>query len=332
MTSRSALPALVPVALLAALALTPTAGHAQFQQTWTSASTDYRLLGPIADFNHDGTVDLLVREQASAAQGTLSVRSARTGAIEAQTSVTTYVPQELDVRDLDLDGKDEFVFRNGTSLVCLPFAPPATTMTARWTLSPFGGSFLDFFADLDGNGRLFVAFVQQGGQGAVDIYDRNGALFGHYVPNAPAGWELESVTVEDFDADHRDEILLAYHDPSGTVARDHLILLESVSPVGVAMRPGDLRPLELRGAAPNPAPANTRIDYVLPTAGRVSLRLFDTSGRLVRVLADGDAVAGSHSAVWDGRDDHGRLAPAGAYFYELSSGGAMRRQRVVRLH
>lgn len=64
------------------------------------------------------------------------------------------------------------------------------------------------------------------------------------------------------------------------------------------------------------------ISYSLPSDARVSLRVFDLSGRTVRVLRDrrpGLVRAGSYSAEWDGCDDAGRTLSAGVYFSRLET-------------
>ena len=66
-----------------------------------------------------------------------------------------------------------------------------------------------------------------------------------------------------------------------------------------------------------------RLSYSVPSAGSVSLRLFDLRGRAVRTLASGWSEAGVHGVVWDGRDDAGAVLPSGAYFARLGAGDAV---------
>ena len=77
----------------------------------------------------------------------------------------------------------------------------------------------------------------------------------------------------------------------------------------------------LEAAAPNPFNARTNLAFAVPGDGRVTLRLFDVRGRLVRTLHDGPLPAGRHGYDWDGRDDGGRPLPSGPYFYRLEAGG-----------
>jgi hypothetical protein len=72
---------------------------------------------------------------------------------------------------------------------------------------------------------------------------------------------------------------------------------------------------------PNPFNPTTGLRFDLPSAGPVRLAIYDLAGRLVRVLVEGEIPAGSHEAVWDGRDASGRSAPSGSYLARLVAGG-----------
>jgi hypothetical protein len=84
---------------------------------------------------------------------------------------------------------------------------------------------------------------------------------------------------------------------------------------------------------PNPFYLSTTIFYHVPAPGaRVSLEIFDAEGRLVRVLVDGWLHGGRQDAIWDARDNRGRVVPSGLYFYRLDVGGRSwhKRMAVVR--
>jgi hypothetical protein len=51
---------------------------------------------------------------------------------------------------------------------------------------------------------------------------------------------------------------------------------------------------------PNPFNAVTRLSFGLPEASRVSIRVFDVSGREVATLVSGQLNAGHHNVVWNG--------------------------------
>ncbi len=100
-----------------------------------------------------------------------------------------------------------------------------------------------------------------------------------------------------------------------------------VGPVGATgieepQRTGGNVPEEsvLRQNYPNPFNATTEIVYRLPTAGHVTLKIFNTLGQEVRTMVDGPQTAGEHRVRWDGRDAKGREAASGLYFCQLKGG------------
>lgn len=71
-------------------------------------------------------------------------------------------------------------------------------------------------------------------------------------------------------------------------------------------------------AYPNPARGRMDLSFNLPRAIATRLDIYDSSGRRVRQF-EVAAHAGSQSVAWDGRNDHGVVAPIGLYFARLSS-------------
>ncbi len=72
-------------------------------------------------------------------------------------------------------------------------------------------------------------------------------------------------------------------------------------------------------AWPNPFNPLTTLRFDLPVRGRVRLEVYDVAGRLVRTLLDVDLPAGSHQAVWDGKDERGMGIASGSYFARLQT-------------
>lgn len=100
------------------------------------------------------------------------------------------------------------------------------------------------------------------------------------------------------------------------------VTVTSASPVDQTPRTAALN---LLANVPNPFNPSTRITFDLADTGqgstRVSLRVFDLQGRLVKVLLEETMAADRHTAVWDGRDDQGAAVPSGVYVYRLSAAG-----------
>jgi hypothetical protein len=79
--------------------------------------------------------------------------------------------------------------------------------------------------------------------------------------------------------------------------------------------------LALYPNVPNPFNPSTQIRYDVPEGGaRVTLRVFDVHGRLVRTLEDAAKPAGVYTVPWDGRDSRGARLASGVYFIRIESG------------
>jgi hypothetical protein len=101
-------------------------------------------------------------------------------------------------------------------------------------------------------------------------------------------------------------------------------------PVAAAVDPGGrVAPLE-SFSAPNPFTKSTVIHFTLAEPEAVTLRVFDTAGRVVRTLLDNVRLeAGAHQAVWDGAGARGHVLPAGIYLYRIERGSRVETGRVV---
>jgi hypothetical protein len=78
------------------------------------------------------------------------------------------------------------------------------------------------------------------------------------------------------------------------------------------------------GNFPDPFNPVTSVRYELPHPGRVSLRVHDVSGRLVRELVSAEAHdSGSYTVPWDGRDAAGERVASGTYFCRLEVEGSV---------
>jgi hypothetical protein len=84
-----------------------------------------------------------------------------------------------------------------------------------------------------------------------------------------------------------------------------------------AVVPGDY---SLLPNYPNPFNPSTAVGYAIPEAGHVRLTIYNVLGQEVRCLVDADHKAGTHTVMWDSKDNHGRSLKSGVYFYTLEAG------------
>ena len=81
--------------------------------------------------------------------------------------------------------------------------------------------------------------------------------------------------------------------------------------------------------APNPFNPSTTIIYTLKQSGPVSVKIYNTQGRLIRTLVNSEATEGTHQATWNGLNDQGEMVSSGLYFYKVVSNGEVLTQRMT---
>jgi len=79
-------------------------------------------------------------------------------------------------------------------------------------------------------------------------------------------------------------------------------------------------------ASPNPFNAETKITYILPHSGEISLKIFDLQGREVQSLVNSHQSMGTHSAIWKAES-----VSSGIYFARLEAGDYSQTQKLALL-
>lgn len=87
--------------------------------------------------------------------------------------------------------------------------------------------------------------------------------------------------------------------------------------------------LALRQNRPNPFNPATTIAFSLPQRMRLTLSIYDITGRRVAQLIDGEMHAGRHEVPWSGTDDKGRAVASGVYCYQLKTPYGVETRRMV---
>ena len=164
-----------------------------------------------------------------------------------------------------------------------------------------------------------LVYRYDGGSWATEsMTTAGGSTFEATIPVPPAPG-LTEYYVQARDGSGREEGM-PRSAPNGWYGFDH------------ALDPSDAPVPEMASSTlsyPNPFRESTTFRFQLHHAERVSLRVYDASGRLVRDLFDDWARAGETEIAWDGRNDVGRRLPAGTYFYRLRAAGLQYQRPVV---
>ena len=180
----------------------------------------------------------------------------------------------------------------------------AAILTAdAYLLTGLGGSMIQpgqvllFKTDLNGN-QLWVE-----GYGASELDDLGFSI----IENSDGDYIIagrSSVLLGDYEA-----YLLAVEGPGTGVEPVH-----ETAPMDFALYP----------AHPNPFNAKTALSYQLPADSYVTLRIYDTAGRLVENLVEGRRLAGRHELTLDA----GHL-PSSVYVARLTAGEVAQTQKLV---
>ncbi|HPC36276.1 MAG TPA: T9SS type A sorting domain-containing protein [Candidatus Marinimicrobia bacterium] len=80
---------------------------------------------------------------------------------------------------------------------------------------------------------------------------------------------------------------------------------------------------------PNPFNSNTIIPFYLKHKNLVQLTIYNLKGELIAKLTNDYFASGYHSVIWDGRDQCGRLSPAGIYFVEIRIQGQIQTHKML---
>lgn len=80
---------------------------------------------------------------------------------------------------------------------------------------------------------------------------------------------------------------------------------------------------------PNPCLSSTEIKFEVACRGRVSIKVYNTAGQLVKVLKDEHMMPGHYSVAWDGRSRAGQRVAGGVYFYRMTAGQFSTARKVI---
>ncbi|MGB8657546.1 MAG: T9SS type A sorting domain-containing protein [Candidatus Zixiibacteriota bacterium] len=105
-------------------------------------------------------------------------------------------------------------------------------------------------------------------------------------------------------------------------------LSQGVDPDKKNMVPGDY---SLTQNYPNPFNPATEIDFGLPQATWVSLKIYNIVGQEVTTLISQNMSAGSYRVRWNGTDKTGRSVSSGVYFYRIRAGDHIQTKRMLLL-
>ena len=88
---------------------------------------------------------------------------------------------------------------------------------------------------------------------------------------------------------------------------------------------------ELLGNYPNPFNPETAISFNLLNDGNVTLEIYNARGQRIRSLLNEFQKSGHYQIVWNGKDESGREAISGVYFYILKTEDIVQTRRMLMI-
>ncbi len=71
---------------------------------------------------------------------------------------------------------------------------------------------------------------------------------------------------------------------------------------------------------PNPFNPSTTIRYSIDSPQKISIKIYNISGQLIKEINREHNHAGEYEVIWDGKNNYGQKISSGAYFYQLTAG------------
>lgn len=229
----------------------------------------------------------------------------------------------------------------GGGILCYGDSGPTMINSILWDNSPQEATF-----DSGLNNSLSVAYcdvkgglagIVTGGHGTVDWLDANVNLDPLFADPSNDDFTLASgspcIDVGAAYFEHASEVWVSLIPGNFLGMAPDLGFFETDGPLAISGQPDEVpTPFWVGRNYPNPFNPTTTIEYSLPSAGPVSLNIYDIAGRLVCRLIDNEVqTLGHHSATWNGRTDRGSTVASGVYVYSVESGGRFMARKMVLL-
>lgn len=87
--------------------------------------------------------------------------------------------------------------------------------------------------------------------------------------------------------------------------------------------------LSIKSLKPNPFRKTTSLEFLVYSPGPVSLKIYTSSGRLVKTMSRDINTPGLYRFLWNGKSERGEALPMGVYFINLSQGNQIKTAKII---
>jgi photosystem II stability/assembly factor-like uncharacterized protein len=82
---------------------------------------------------------------------------------------------------------------------------------------------------------------------------------------------------------------------------------------------------------PNPFNPSTTIGFQMSQRENAQVNIYNSIGQLLRILVNDQREPGTHTVVWDGKDNSGNFVASGSYFYQVQVGDMLQTKKMLLL-
>ena len=223
--------------------------------------------------------------------------------------------------DVEFDsGTEQIIFLGGSPISETYSWPAGDVVEVVDVFLPLGQQLVVSLNTLTGSMDLGMALFRSNG---ATYYATSGSAVASADAQGAGG--DESFTYNTTTADWYGLVVFNQNDTGGT----YEVIIGNQSSTGVDVVAGATT-FDL-AAAPNPFVADADLQFSIPRDDRVSLAVYDVTGRLVRTLADETMAAGHYVRQWDGRDAAGGRVAAGVYLARLKTSQEEKVHKLIRV-
>lgn len=242
--------------------------------------------------------------------------------------------------DLDNDQIGEIIIEPHPSISLTMDIYDGFTHNIKWSLNKnsdkeFLYSDFSIFNDFDGNGIVDLVLVTAGQFSGDDqslrIVDpsTNETLFSFSKPNTRsliAYFYQPGIVLSNVDGGNTLEMVIRNGNDSLYIYNTNL------TPTSVVDNKSEFpKKFNLEQNFPNPFNPSTTIRYSISSPDRITIKIFDVSGQLVKEVTKEHTTAGESEIVWDGKNNFNERVSSGTYFYQLISRGEIQSKKMIML-
>lgn len=194
------------------------------------------------------------------------------------------------------------------------FGSSNSSPRAKYTIFPAGGG-APVESVMNQNDRFSSIFLGN----HVFLRSNSHDVHGGSAINGFIRLENDTALVTEY---YKDSLVNIAKRDTFVVRADAIVLYETsiITSIGYEVMAAIPTEYSLSQNYPNPFNPTTKIEFALPAAVNVQLKIYDILGREVRSLINDQYNPGAYSIQWDGRNNLGTQVATGMYIYHIRAG------------